>query len=171
MVYIHHEFKPGTKEEDIMKNKGFTLIELLITVLIVLILAGYSVMAYLDSVQDTEHKKAISRLQVINTGYERYLAEHPGVTLAENVAFKATAKTACNATLPPAQTHQRLVNCGYIPNFGFDNPNEKYEYFLCNTCGGPRAYAQPKFGQDVGDWNKKRIIINPQGGVDHAIIQ
>lgn len=60
-----------------MKNKGFTLVEVLVCVIIVMILATYSVLKYTETIYEGENRKAKAQMEVIAGAYNRYLMEYP----------------------------------------------------------------------------------------------
>lgn len=146
-----------------MGKKGFTLIELLVTILIIAVLATYSILAYIDSIYEAENKQAKSKLEVMNEGYQRYLEEYPGM-LINNGQFTNAANTAtCTST---DESVTRLVACGYIPKFDFDGM--KYAYFTKDTssgCGSGYVYMVAKANEDVGSKYKGNYCagINSKG--------
>lgn len=138
-----------------MKKNGFTLIELLITILIIAILATYSILAYIDSIYEAENKQAKSKLEVIHAGLERYRIEYP----ADDEEYDITAgelKTVADAKLScvmSSTSPDKLIHCGYIPRMDFDSM--KYSYFVrdlgaAGGCGSGYAYMLPRSGKDVG---------------------
>ena len=146
-----------------MKNKGFTLIELLITILIIAVLATYSILAYIDSIYEAENKQAKSKLEVLNAGYQRYLEEYPGDLLTSAKFTNAANSASCSST---DLTVSRLVACGYVPKLNFDNL--KYDYFTKSTstgCGSGYVYMVAKSSQDVGSKYKGSYCagINSKG--------
>lgn len=146
-----------------MGKKGFTLIELLVTILIIAVLATYSILAYIDSIYEAENKQAKSKLEVMNEGYQRYLEEYPGM-LIDNGKFTNAANTAtCSST---DTTVSRLVACGYVPKFDFDGM--KYDYFTKSAssgCGSGYVYMIAKANEDVGSKYKGNYCagINNKG--------
>jgi len=130
-------------------KKGFTLIELLVTILIIAVLATYSILAYVDSIYDGVNKQAKAKLEVINTGYERYLEEYPGQYLSEGKLTTADSSASCSST---DLTPTRLVACGYVPKYDYDNLD--YDYSIksstSSVCGSGRVYMTAKSGHDVG---------------------
>lgn len=146
-----------------MKKNGFTLIELLITILIIAILATYSILAYIDSIYEAENKQAKSKLEVLSEGYQRYLEEYPGMFLTPAQFTNASNGAACQTT---DLTVSRLVACGYVPKYDFDGM--KYAYFAKTTtggCGSGYVYMLPKSGADVGSKYKDNYCagVNAKG--------
>ncbi len=153
-----------------MKKNGFTLIELLITILIIAILATYSILAYIDSIYEAENKQAKSKLEVLNEGYQRYLEEYPGIYITSAQFTNAANSAACQST---DVTVSRLTACGYVPKYDFDGM--KYAYFTKTTtggCGSGYVYMLPKSGSDVGSKYKGNYCagVNAKGYATDATI-
>ena len=141
--------------------------ELLVTIIIIMILAGYAIFAYLDSIYEAENTQAKSKLEVINAGVARFRYEYPAVTLT-GVFSNENPLQACLRT---DTSMMRLVRCGYIPNMDF--AAFKYSFHViapgaitvvCN-CGVDSAgkaicdgyvYMLPKAGEDLGAYSSNR---------------
>lgn len=156
-----------------MKKNGFTLIELLITILIIAILATYSILAYIDSIYEAENKQAKSKLEVLNEGYQRYLEEYPGAFITSSQFTNAANEAGCSSA---DLAVSRLPSCGYVPKLDFDGM--KYGYFIkacsldsggkpsCNGgCGSGYVYMLPRTGSDVGSKYKDNYCagVNAKG--------
>lgn len=163
-----------------MKKNGFTLIELLITILIIAILATYSILAYIDSIYEAENKQSKSKLEVVNEGYQRYLEEYPGSFLTSAQFTNAANEAGCSSSDSGVS---RLPSCGYVPKLDFDGM--KYGYFTksCTLdsggkptctggCGSGFVYMLPRSGSDVGSKYKGNYCggINAKGyAIDSAL--
>ena len=150
-----------------IKNKGFTLIELLVTILIVSILATYSILAYRNSIFESENKYAKAKLEVINAGIERMEAEYPGafaafISQGDN-KFKSESKS-CRFTEDGANKGKfyphpnALISCGFVPQIEFDADSLKYNFFL-NKEGDECAIAAE--GGATTNCNKK-VFMRPK---------
>ena len=137
-----------------MNKKGFTLIELLITIMIIMIIAGYALFAYIDSLREAENTRAKATLEVIHSGLERAMLEgwswpisnDPNTPRLENADFNGP----CAPGLPIRQT---LARCGFIPRLNFDDmsyqfvcvPNSSVEENHCIMFARPDRNVGARF--------------------------
>lgn len=70
-----------------MKKKGFTLIEVLVSIIIIMILATYSVLKYTESIHDGENRTAKAQMELVIGAYKQYLMEHPETPLSGAVTY------------------------------------------------------------------------------------
>lgn len=132
-----------------MNNKGFTLIEVLVSIIIIMILATYSVLKYTETVHDGENRTAKAQLEVVAGGYTRYLMENPGKVLSGALGY---VNGECSATCEACAEGQGKFSCGKIPVNKL-----KYKITLGdpasgNTgCGNSIATMQAISGEKVGD--------------------
>jgi prepilin-type N-terminal cleavage/methylation domain-containing protein len=155
-----------------MNKKAFTLIEMLVVILIIMILAGYAIFAYLDSLYEAEFNQGKAKLELINAGYERFALEYPtaACSLERNKAFEFTAGTGLNCQRSSNISPDTLIHCGYLPKTEFKN-DKKFQYFLepdtrcdASTNGGNAArkcvgngyaYMQAKSDAKLGKYAGK----------------
>jgi len=105
-----------------MNKKGFTLMELLVTIIIIMIIAGYALFAYIDSLREAENTRAKAVLEMVHSGVERAELERGAFT---NPAFSALPLRVedFDGACPPRNSpdvHAVLARCGFIPRLGFD---------------------------------------------------
>jgi len=134
-----------------MNNKGFTLIEVLVSIIIIMILATYSVLKYTETVHDGENRTAKAQLEVIAGAYNRYLMENPNKPLSGNINYVSGE---CSATCSACSEGLGKFNCGKFPI-------NKMKYIITlgappssgttTSCGNSIASMQAKAGERVGD--------------------
>lgn len=132
-----------------MNNKGFTLIEVLVSIIIIMILATYSVLKYTETVHDGENRTAKAQLEVIAGAYSRYLMENPNRPLSGKINY---VNGECSATCSTCSDGLGRFNCGKFPV-------NKMKYIITlgdpssgNTgCSSSIASMQAKAGERVGD--------------------
>ncbi|MDR0734600.1 MAG: prepilin-type N-terminal cleavage/methylation domain-containing protein [Elusimicrobiota bacterium] len=129
-----------------MDKKGFTLIELLVAILIILILAGYSIFAYMESVEDASNAKAKATLELINSAMERFKIEYPNQNLTGTFTNEHNITTCSKMDKNPS----RLIGCNYLQKTDFDNAD--YNFVIGNTCGDGYVYMTPKAGKVEGKY-------------------
>ncbi len=141
-----------------IKDRGFTLIELLVTILIVSILATYSILAYRSSIFESENKYAKAKLEVINAGIERMEAEYPGALAIfisggsnrfggeeyESIPCRITEDNTNKGKFYP--NPNALISCGFVPQMEFDSDSLKYDFFLTKTGANNCAAASEAGG-------------------------
>jgi prepilin-type N-terminal cleavage/methylation domain-containing protein len=121
-------------------GKGFTLIELLVAILIIMILAGYSIFAYMDSVADASNAKAKATLELINSAIERFKIEYPNQVLPAGAFTNDHNATTCIKT---DDVRKRLIGCRYLQKTDFYGAD--YNFIIGSGCGGDGyAYMTPK---------------------------
>ena len=130
--------------------------ELLVAIIIIMILAGYAIFAYLDSMREGENTRAKAKLELIHAGYERFLMEYPNDNLS-GASFANTHNT--GDCLRTDTTPGRLIGCGYVPKMNFDAMD--YIFSLGNNCDcgvysnskpicDGNAYMTPRPGVSMG---------------------
>ncbi|MDR1124137.1 MAG: prepilin-type N-terminal cleavage/methylation domain-containing protein [Elusimicrobiota bacterium] len=131
--------------QKITSGKGFTLIELLITILIIMVLAGYSIFTYMELTEDASKAKAKATLELINSAIERFKLEYPNQTLTGDFTDPDDGKYPCEkGDTNPAR---RLIGCRYLEKMMFDFDNADYIFTMGSGCGGDGyAYMQSKSG-------------------------
>lgn len=136
-----------------IKDRGFTLIELLVTILIVSILATYSILAYRSSIFESENKYAKAKLEVINAGIERMEAEYPGALAIfisgsskrfggegyESIPCRITEDNTNKGKFYP--NPNALISCGFVPQMEFDSDSLKYDFFIVSGTNDCAAAA------------------------------
>lgn len=132
----------------ISDKKGFTLVEVLVAIIIVMILATYSVLKYTETIYEGDNKKAKAQMEVIAGAYKRYLMEYPDAddALAGAVSY---ANDKCVAL---------KVSGGY-GSFYCGRPDingSKYVFILGTpssepSCGSSLVTMTPKAGYKVGE--------------------
>jgi prepilin-type N-terminal cleavage/methylation domain-containing protein len=136
-----------------MNKKGFTLAELLVTVVIILVIAGFSVYSYRQSLFDGENRKAKSHLELVHAAYKRYLMEYPSRHLTAGGNLSSGNVNCKRDNLTPG----RLIGCGMLQPFDYEASN--YNFFLA-APGNPAAgcavneglaYMKTKSNVSVGD--------------------
>ena len=73
-----------------MGKKGFTLVEVLVAIIIIMILATYSVLKYTETIYEGKNKTAKAQMEVIAGAYKRYLMEYPDAPLNGAVGYNST---------------------------------------------------------------------------------
>jgi prepilin-type N-terminal cleavage/methylation domain-containing protein len=123
-------------------GKGFTLIELLVAILIIMILAGYSIFAFKDSIEDASNAKAKATLELINSAIERFKIEYPNQGLPAGAFTNDYNVTTCVKT---DDVRKRLIGCRYLQKIDFNSDKTEYNFFIGSGCGGDGyAYMTPK---------------------------
>lgn len=150
-----------------MNKKGFTLIELLVTIMLVAVLATYSIFAYLDSIYEAENKQARTKLEIIAGGFDRFMMEHPDVSIQRGVIDNSGNDADCSSR---DFTFKRLVACNYIPRL--DYVAQKYQYHINGNgsdCGGSPVYMTARPNQKTGKYKGSYCAgINTRGeSYDH----
>lgn len=138
----------------IKKESGFTLMELLVTVILVAVLASYSVYYYNNTIDEGKLHAAKGKLAALGGAVERYKIENSGkidrclaVALSESEMNKSCGSG--NSTLDRAYD---IFRCGYAEkSLGFD---DNFTFYLgcpsncgvSGTFGGEdtTAYMKPK---------------------------
>ncbi len=131
-----------------MNKNGFTLVELLVTIMLVAVLATYSIFAYLDSIYEAENKQARTKLEIIAGGYDRFMMENPDVSVERGTIDNSGNEADCSSS---DFTFKRLVACNYIPRM--DYAAQKYEYHVNGSgsdCGGSAIYMTPRANAKTG---------------------
>jgi len=130
--------------------------ELLVTVIIIMVIAGYALFAYMESRHEADNARAKATLELINSGYERMMIERPATYT--DITQPLTAAMYTGASCPAAGTgtlYQILIGCGYIPRIGFDNPGMNYEFTF--SGGDPaepgRFLMRAKAGREIGKFS------------------
>ena len=120
-----------------MNKKAFTLIELLVAILIIMILAGYSIFAYMESVEDASNAKAKATLELINSAIERFEIEYPYTTFSGAFANTDNVSSCDKTSVTPA----RLIGCNYMQKTDFTKAD--YNFIIGNACncGGCDGYV------------------------------
>lgn len=95
-----------------MDKKGFTLIEVLIAIIIIMILATYSVLKYTETIREGENRMAKAQLEVLAGAYTRYRMENPGKTLK---GYVEGGGGTCTLTCEGCSGTTDTFNCGKIP--------------------------------------------------------
>lgn len=132
------------------KNKGFTLVEVLVAIIIVMILATYSVLKYTETIYEGENKKAKAQMEVIAGAYKTYLMEHPEEPLSGQVTYDATNKK-CMASKAAEGGGTASFYCGKP-----DIAESKYIFTLgapaeTPSCGASLVTMTSKSGEKVGE--------------------
>lgn len=169
-----------------IKNQGFTLVELLVTILIISILATYSVLAYRNSVFESENKYAKAKMEVINAGIDRFEAEYPGTSYifsSEDAIKFGGTDVPCRQTegLNKGKFYpspDALIACGFVPKMDFSADSMKYDFFLTkagaeNNCAAGTegetspcvgwVYMRPKDGAKTGKDENYCACIDRRG--------
>ena len=106
-----------------MKKKGFTLIEVLVSVIIIMILATYSVLKYTESIHDGENKTAKAQMELVIGAYKQYLMEHPETPLSGPVSYIA-AEHKCQAGTGKFDCPKlNIGNIHYVITLGAESEN------------------------------------------------
>lgn len=121
-----------------LSKKGFTLMELLITVILVAVLASYSVYYYNNTIDEGKLNAAKGKLAALGGALERYKLENISVELmcknVTNVREVAVDQIGeCRTDAPNELSN--VFNCGYAErHLGID---ENFDfYFGCaSECG------------------------------------
>lgn len=128
-----------------MGKKGFTLVEVLVAIIIIMILATYSVLKYTETIYEGKNKTAKAQMEVIAGAYKRYLMEYPDAPLSGAVAFNAT-KSVCvvgSTSFPCGKPN--LSGIDY--NITLGNPDTSKSL----NCGNSLATMTAKASSKVGD--------------------
>lgn len=117
-----------------MKKKGFTLIEVLVSVIIIMILATYSVLKYTESIHDGENRTAKAQMELVIGAYKQYLMEHPETPLSGQVSYQPTLQK-CQVG-EEGQEHSGTFDC---PKLNINNIHYKITIGTetsSPSCGG-----------------------------------
>lgn len=126
-----------------MGKKGFTLVEVLVAIIIIMILATYSVLKYTETIYEGKNKTAKAQMEVIAGAYKRYLMEYPESPLSGAVGFNST-KSVCvvgSASFPCGKPNLDGIDYNITLGAPSDNP----------SCGNSLATMTPKPGKKVGE--------------------
>ena len=131
-----------------MNNKGFTLVEVLVSIIIIMILATYSVLKYTETVRDGENRVAKAQLELVAGAYNRYLMENPEKPLNGLVSY---AEGICTAACAECASGYGEFQCGkvaikklkYLISLGPDANDT-----CCSDC---IATMKAREGVSVGD--------------------
>lgn len=122
-----------------LNNKGFTLMELLVTVILVAVLASYSVYYYNNTIDEGKLRAAEGKMATLGGALERFKMENDRHIGCTNSGFEITAGNIHgNCDLTNTEDATDLLNlfyCGYAEkSLGLDD-NFKF-YFGCpSDCG------------------------------------
>lgn len=127
-------------------RKGFTLVEVLVAIIIVMILATYSVLKYTETIYEGENRKAKAQMEVIGGAYKTYLMEYPDDPLSGEVSYANNKCVAAKAS-------------GGTGNFYCGKPDlagSKYTFTLGTpsdtpACGASLVTMTPKADVKVGE--------------------
>ena len=128
------------------KNKGFTLVEVLVAIIIIMILATYSVLKYTETIYEGENKKAKAQMEVIAGAYKMYLMEYPEEPLSGALSYADNKCVASKASGGTASFY-----CGKL-----DIAGSKYIFTLGTpadtpSCGSSLVTMTSKSGEKVGE--------------------
>lgn len=140
-------------------KKGFTLMELLVTVILVAVLASYSVYYYNNTIDEGKVNAAKGKLAALGGAFERFKIEQgsfPQCSISEIPIVESSMAGHCGPLLPEQQELNYRAfgtfRCGYAEkHLGLD---ENFDfYFGCPStssqdCGYPNigftVYMKPK---------------------------
>ena len=141
-------------------KKGFTLMELLVTVILVAVLASYSVYYYNNTIDEGKLNAAKGKLAALGGAFERYKIEQGSITqcptqgllITESNMNASCGKTVLQHNNQTANRAFETFHCGYAEkHLGLDE-NFNF-YFGCpeidsKDCGDPgvgfTVYMKPK---------------------------
>lgn len=126
-----------------MGKKGFTLVEVLVAIIIIMILATYSVLKYTETIYEGKNKTAKAQMEVIAGAYKRYLMEYPDAPLNGAVGYNSTNSVCVVDSVSFPCGKPNLGGIDYTITLGTpaDNP----------SCGNSLATMTPKAGRKVGE--------------------
>lgn len=124
-----------------MDKKGFTLVEVLVAIIIIMILATYSVLKYTETIYEGKNKTAKAQMEVIAGAYKRYLMEYPDKPLNGAVGFDGKNCTVGSDSFYCGKPNLDGIDYTITLGTPSDNP----------SCGSSLATMTAKSGKKVGD--------------------
>lgn len=121
-----------------LSKKGFTLMELLITVILVAVLASYSVYYYNNTIDEGKLNAAKGKLAALGGALERYKIENVHFDTAgckDVVDVRSTAAEITECFSDDPYHLANLFNCGYAErHLGIDE-NFDFSFGCASECG------------------------------------
>jgi prepilin-type N-terminal cleavage/methylation domain-containing protein len=123
-------------EATLSPRKGFTIMELMVTIFIVALLASFAIYYYEGAVHEGNNSKAKSRLEVLQSGLERFKNDYPYKTLSGTFYTYGKGdehfnEGKCDLSGDDIDVSM-LAKCDYIPKISWSK--QEYRYLL-DDCG------------------------------------
>ena len=126
-----------------MGKKGFTLVEVLVAIIIIMILATYSVLKYTETIYEGKNKTAKAQMEVVAGAYKRYLMEYPERPLNGVVGFDSSTSLCVADSVSFPCGKPNLAGIDYTITLGTPSNTP--------SCNNSLATMTAKAGAKVGD--------------------
>lgn len=139
------------------KDKGFTLVELLVTVILVAVLASYSVYYYNNTVDEGRLNAAKGKLSALGGATARYFIENTSIT--------------CGAA-----NSGRVIATAYSGNSCGENDSRILDVFACGY-GEPSLAYESNFDiffgcpsrESCGNYDEYTVYMKPNANADSSV--